>query len=56
MNLSPTGARLYSAMIEAHGLPALLSGYSLPEDATPADILRQALVWGDIDPDTMELS
>jgi hypothetical protein len=56
MRLSPTGARLYGALLDAHGLPALLDAYGHDEDATPADILRSAMAWGDIDPETLELT
>jgi len=39
---------LYSA---GYTRPELISGYSLPQDATDEQIGEQAVMWQDVDPD-----
>lgn len=45
------GAKAFRGLVEGYGLPALLKGYSLPEDAHWTAVLEQAFYWGDISSD-----
>lgn len=47
--LSPKGQAVYDELVAAHGLDALREGYSLPRFCSPADIVTQAILWGDVD-------